>query len=181
EINKLSATSVQIAEKAGEMLAKIVPDIQRTADLVQEITAASNEQSSGAAQINKAVQQLDQVVQQNAAASEEVASTSNELLGQAEQLQNTISFFKIDSGSALPRATLPADRLLDKTGMKVQAAHSSHGISKIAEKGRKSGRMKKAMPVPKAAGYRINGGLALDLSNGVDGDGEMADEDFVKY
>ncbi|HYA40787.1 MAG TPA: methyl-accepting chemotaxis protein, partial [Syntrophobacteraceae bacterium] len=181
EINKLSATSVQIAEKAGEMLAKIVPDIQRTADLVQEITAASNEQSSGAGQINRAIQQLDQVVQQNAAASEEMASTSNELLSQAEQLQNTIAFFKIDGGSSLSRATLSADRLPDKTGMKVQAAHSSHGISKMAEKGRKSATVKKVMPVPKAAGGPIDGGLALDLTKGFKGDGQMADEDFVKY
>ena len=96
EINKLSASSVQIAERAGEMLARIVPDIQKTADLVQEISAASNEQSSGAGQINKAIQQLDQVVQQNASAAEEMASTSEELLSQAEQLQKTIGFFKIN-------------------------------------------------------------------------------------
>ena len=95
EINELSASSVQVAEKAGAMLSKIVPDIQRTADLVQEINAASNEQRSGANQINQAVQQLDQVIQQNAAASEEMASTSEELLSQAEQLQNTIGFFRI--------------------------------------------------------------------------------------
>ncbi len=83
EINKLSASSVQIAEKAGEMLGRMVPDIQKNADLVQEITAASNEQSAGAGQINKAIQQLDQVVQQNASESEEIASTSAELLSQA--------------------------------------------------------------------------------------------------
>ncbi len=96
EINRLSASSVQIAEKAGEMLGRIVPAIQKTADLVQEINAASNEQKSGADQINKAIQQLDQVIQQNAAASEEMASTSQELTGQAEQLQKTVSFFRTD-------------------------------------------------------------------------------------
>jgi methyl-accepting chemotaxis protein len=97
EISKLSASSVQVAEKAGQMLAMIVPDIQRTAELVQEISAASNEQNSGAAQINSAIQQLNLVIQQNASSSEEMASTSEELTGQAEQLQQVISFFKFDS------------------------------------------------------------------------------------
>ncbi|WP_027369168.1 methyl-accepting chemotaxis protein [Desulfocurvibacter africanus] len=97
EISELSATSVHVAEQAGEMLKKIVPDIQRTAELVQEIAAASNEQNSGAEQINKAIQQLDMVVQQNASGSEETASTSEELSSQAEQLQQTISFFKVET------------------------------------------------------------------------------------
>ena len=97
EINTLSDTSVRISEKAGEMLAKIVPAIQKTADLVQEINAASNEQKNGADQINKAIQQLDQVIQQNAAASEEMASTSNELVGSSEQLQSAVAFFKTES------------------------------------------------------------------------------------
>jgi methyl-accepting chemotaxis protein len=80
------------------MLAKLVPDIQKTADLVQEISASSREQDSGAEQINKAILQLDEVIQQNASASEEMASTSEELASQAEQLQTTISFF--DTGKA---------------------------------------------------------------------------------
>lgn len=95
EISHLSSNSVQIAEKAGDMLGKLVPDIQKTAELVQEITAASREQNAGAEQINKAIQQLDQVVQQNASASEEMASTSEELSSQAEQMQSTISFFNV--------------------------------------------------------------------------------------
>ncbi|WP_300156193.1 methyl-accepting chemotaxis protein [Solidesulfovibrio sp.] len=96
EISELSASSVRVAERAGSMLTKMVPDIQRTADLVQEIAAASQEQNSGADQINKAIQQLDQVVQQNASASEEMASTSEELSSQAEQLQSTMAFFRVD-------------------------------------------------------------------------------------
>ncbi len=99
EISDLSSSSVEVAEQAGEMLSKIVPDIQKTADLVQEINAASNEQNTGADQINKAIQQLDQVIQQNAGASEEMSSTSEELSSQAEQLQNSIGFFKLDSNS----------------------------------------------------------------------------------
>jgi methyl-accepting chemotaxis protein len=97
EINQLASSSVQIAEKAGEMLTKLVPDIQKTAELVQEISAASKEQTAGAEQINKAIQQLDQVTQQNATASEELASTSEELASQSEQLQSAVEFFKIDT------------------------------------------------------------------------------------
>jgi methyl-accepting chemotaxis protein len=109
EITQLSRSSTSVAERAGELLGKLVPDIQRTADLVQEINAASQEQSTGAGQVNKALQQLDQVIQQNASASEELASTSEELSAQAEQLQASVAFFQLDSGirqtRAIPQAT----------------------------------------------------------------------------
>ena len=95
EIGELSTSSVEVAEQAGELLSKMVPNIQKTADLVQEISAASNEQNTGAEQINKAIQQLDMVIQQNAGASEEMASTAEELSGQAGQLQEVISFLKL--------------------------------------------------------------------------------------
>ncbi|MBU0994457.1 MAG: HAMP domain-containing protein [Proteobacteria bacterium] len=95
EISKLSTTSVEIAENAGEMLQKIVPDIRKTAELVQEINAACGEQNTGAEQINSALQQLDQVIQQNASASEEMSSTSEELASQAEQLRVSVNFFTI--------------------------------------------------------------------------------------
>jgi len=94
EINQLSATTLKVSEKSGEMLDKLVPDIQRTAELVQEISAASKEQDTGAEQINKALQQLEQVIQQNASASEEMASTTEELTGQSEQLVSALAFFK---------------------------------------------------------------------------------------
>lgn len=96
EITRLTIDGVRTAEGAGELLAKLVPDIQKTAELVREIAAASVEQSTGAAQVNKAIQQLDQVIQQNSAASEEMASTAEELSSQAEVLQSSIAFFKID-------------------------------------------------------------------------------------
>lgn len=109
EISALSSTSVDIAEKAGELLAKMVPDIQKTAELVQEISASSKEQDTGAEQINKAIQQLDQVIQQNASASEEMSSTAEELASQAEQLQATIAFFKTgDENQARFRSLQPA-------------------------------------------------------------------------
>ena len=75
------------------MLDKLVPDIQRTAELVQEISAASKEQDTGAEQINKALQQLEKVIQQNASSSEEMASTTEELTGQSDQLVSALGFF----------------------------------------------------------------------------------------
>jgi methyl-accepting chemotaxis protein len=98
EISKLTTGGVARAENAGQLLARLVPDIRKTAELVREIAAASGEQSAGAAQVNKAIQQLDQVIQQNASASEEMASTSEELSSQAEQLQASIAFFRVDDG-----------------------------------------------------------------------------------
>jgi len=94
EINQLSTTTLRVSEKSGEMLEKLVPDIQRTAELVQEISAASKEQDTGSEQINKALQQLEQVIQQNASAAEEMASTTEELTGQSEQLVSALSFFR---------------------------------------------------------------------------------------
>jgi len=104
EISELSASSVEVAERAGEMLDRIVPDIQKTAELVQEINAASAEQSAGAEQINEAVQQLDQVIQQNAGASGEVASTAEKLSLQARRLRESVAFFRIDRASEVHEA-----------------------------------------------------------------------------
>ncbi len=105
EINTLSISSVDVAETAGQMLEKIVPDIRKTADLVQEISAASKEQTAGTEQINKVLQQLDDVVQQNASASEEVSSMAEELSAQAIQLQETMGFFNVngDMGASTER------------------------------------------------------------------------------
>ncbi|GFO64984.1 methyl-accepting chemotaxis protein [Geomonas paludis] len=99
EIGDLSLTSVEVAEHAGNLLEMLVPDIHKTAELVQEISAACREQDTGAEQINRAIQQLDQVIQQNAGASEEMASTAEELASQAEQLQSTIAFFKVGAAT----------------------------------------------------------------------------------
>jgi methyl-accepting chemotaxis protein len=102
EINQLSANTLKVSEKSGEMLDKLVPDIQRTAELVQEITAASKEQDTGAEQINKALQQLEQVIQQNASASEEMASTTEELTGQSDQLVSALAFFHTGDEDGAP-------------------------------------------------------------------------------
>lgn len=97
EIDILSVNGVQIAEQASKQLSEIVPEIERTAKLVQEIAAASMEQNSGADQVNNAIQQLNQVIQQNAAASEEMASSSEELSSQAEQMKDVVSYFTIEN------------------------------------------------------------------------------------
>ncbi|MBL8435421.1 MAG: HAMP domain-containing protein [Zoogloea sp.] len=96
EIGGLAGDSVGLAERAGHLLDEIVPSIRKTSDLVQEIASASQEQSSGVAQINNAMNQLNQATQQNASASEELAATAEELGGQAEQLQQLMQFFTID-------------------------------------------------------------------------------------
>ncbi|EXJ16845.1 HAMP domain-containing methyl-accepting chemotaxis protein [Imhoffiella purpurea] len=100
EINRLATSSVSIAEDAGQLLEQMVPNIVKTADLVEEITAASGEQASGIAQINEAMTQLDKATQQNASSSEELAATAEELSGQASQLQETMSFFRTGTGSS---------------------------------------------------------------------------------
>ena len=97
EINELSTSSVEVAEKAGNLLEVIVPNIQKTAELVQEISAASKEQDVGADQINRSIQQLDSVIQQNASASEEMAATAEELSSQSDQLAEMIAFFVMES------------------------------------------------------------------------------------
>ena len=102
EITQLASSSVIKAERAGEKLGELVPDIQQTAELVQEISAASKEQTTGTEQINRAIQQLDQVTQQNSATSEELTATAEELAAQAEQLQQAIAFFIVDEMDQKP-------------------------------------------------------------------------------
>jgi methyl-accepting chemotaxis protein len=110
EIGTVAGSSVELAEKAGRLLDQMVPNIKKTSDLVQEITAASEEQSSGVSQINTAVIQLSQTTQQNASSSEELAATAEEMSGQAEQLQHTLSFFRLSGSSTAASAQAVAPR-----------------------------------------------------------------------
>lgn len=100
EISDLSTSSVKVAERAGELLEQMLPDINKTAELVQEISVSSEEQSSGVNQINIAVQQLDTVTQQNAASAEELAATSAGLQNQSQELQQSVGYFKLNQTSA---------------------------------------------------------------------------------
>ncbi len=95
EIISLSNKSVIISQHASKMLQEILPEVSKTANLVQEISQSSEEQSNGALQVNNALQQLNNITQQNAASSEELASSAEELSSQAENLNNLISFFKV--------------------------------------------------------------------------------------
>ena len=110
EISELAVSSVQRADEAGALIQSIVPDIQRTAELIMEISASSAEQNSGISQINQAMVQLDQITQQNAATAEESSSMSEELTAQARQLRELCGFFTVehDSSARDSRAALPA-------------------------------------------------------------------------
>jgi len=100
EINELSVSSVGVAERAGQMLEEMLPDIQRTTELVKEINAASSEQNAGAEQINRAIQQLDKVTQQNASAAEQMSATSQELASQSALMQEAAAYFRLDDRGA---------------------------------------------------------------------------------
>ena len=110
EISTVATGSVELAETAGALLDQIVPSIRKTSDLVQEISAASQEQATGVSQINSAVTQLSQTTQQAAAASEQLSATAEEMNGQAGQLTQTMSFFKLERSNppAAARATSAA-------------------------------------------------------------------------
>lgn len=104
EIGGMSASSVEIAEHASTLLDNIVPDIEKTAQLVREISAASQEQDAGVKEINQSIQQLERVIQQNASSAEELASTGEELATQAGHLLEVITAFKVNgiSGQVMP-------------------------------------------------------------------------------
>ncbi|MBF0320893.1 MAG: nitrate- and nitrite sensing domain-containing protein [Nitrospirae bacterium] len=95
EIMQLSSSSVKIAGETGMMLKKLVEDIQRTAELIEEISASGKEQDIGAQQINMAMQQLDRVIQQNASSTDQLSSMAEKLSTEARQLQSAIAFFKV--------------------------------------------------------------------------------------
>jgi methyl-accepting chemotaxis protein len=160
EISTLSDRTVKTAQSAGEMLGKLVPDIQRTAELVEEISAGAREQNAGAAQINTAIQQLDKVTQQNTSAAEEMSSTSEELASQAEHLQSSISYFRISDrpGQARPAAALRAKPESDLRSAVLAAAPH--------------------MPRPRANGKAASGGgFDLDLA---DDESDDLDADFTR-
>lgn len=144
EINELSSSSVSIADRSGKILDQIVPNIQSTAKLVQEISAASLEQNTGAEQVNNAIQQFNQVIQQNASASEEMASGSEELSSQADHLRETVSFFRLDKN---------AHRAAAATHYKSRPAQTSNGVPNIYKSAVKN--------TPSKMGNGIN----LDMGN----------------
>jgi methyl-accepting chemotaxis protein len=173
EISKLSGTSVQVAEQAGTMLARLVPDIQRTAELVLEINGSSKEQNEGAGQVNKAIQQLDQIVQQNASAAEEMSSTAEELSSQAEHLQSIMEFFKVD-------AAVAGTGTVKQAFQKTRVAQLGQGARAGSPAGRRA-----ALHASPTGGVKVTGaarpragGVALDMGKG---GRDAEDAEFEKY
>jgi len=155
EISAMSSDTVGAATEAGDMLTRLVPDIRRTAELVAEISSACREQDIGASQINQAIQQLDQVTQQNASASEQISSTSDSLADQAEELQQSIAFFRLADDDRLApagaAARKPAAVAPDRTRKPV--------------KGTRTARLTKTRGSIADQQARVRG-FALDLTNG---------------
>ncbi|CAN7239452.1 methyl-accepting chemotaxis protein [Rhizobacter sp. LjRoot28] len=147
EIGTVAGSSVELAERAGRLLDEIVPNIKKTSDLVQEITAASEEQTSGVGQINAAVSQLSTTTQQNASSSEELAATSEEMSSQAEQLQQTMAFFRLARDGAPAK---PAPR-------RAPTATSARPTAARGKSGSKG-----------AGGFDLTGRLAFAGADGVD-------------
>lgn len=125
EIGGMATGSVKVAERAGQLLNELVPSIKKTADLVQEVAAASREQSSGVGQINKAMSQVDQVTQRNASAAEELAGTAEEMASQAEALQQAVAFFKV-SRKAEGFRTAPVSHPVTHFAKPAKAARAQH-------------------------------------------------------
>jgi methyl-accepting chemotaxis protein len=160
EIGTLSTDTVKVAQEAGAMLSRLVPDIKKTAELVEEITSACREQDVGSSQVNQAIQQLDKVGQQNASASEQVSSTSEELASQAEQLQSTIAYFRIDQPA---RETTGRAVPIDKAVSQLRAKAASMSG---ADRGVK--RPVAAKPPARALKAANGGGFAFAMGEGGD-------------
>ena len=164
QISGLSGDTVKAAQQAGDMLTRLVPDIQKTAELVSEISNASREQNAGAAQINLAIQQLDKVTQQNTSAAEEMASTSEELASQAEQLQHAIAYFRLDQTHSEGSASRKPAAGMKKTGHAVNDMHEAIRAAAPSMSGSKQS--------AKSSG----GGFDLDM----DENGDDLDNRFVR-
>lgn len=163
EISDLSKSSVAIAEKAGEMLARIVPDIRKTAELVGEINAASREQNNGAQQINSAMQQLNHVVQQNASLAEQISATAEELSSQSTQLQNALDFFTVNESQKVKQQNI------DRSFSKPQAKKISNPFPT------KSNLPAPAVPKPTKPVKSENSGVSIKLAEDDD------DSEFQRF
>ena len=174
EISLLSSSSVRIAEKAGEMLGQLVPDILKTSELVTEINAASSEQANGSQQIAMAVQQLNTVVQQNAAGAEELAATAEELSAQTIYMKESVNFLKTGvKNSVVKEAAM-------KTGYKTQTSNynimkTHNDLTKFKKKVGTGGNGKGAGIINKndtGIGKQNESGVTINLGDSKDADFE---------
>jgi len=134
EIGTVAGNSVKLAEQAGKVLDELVPSIRKTADLVQEISSASKEQTSGLNQINTSISQLSQTTQSTASASEELSSTSEEMSAQAQRLQETIRYFNTgtSSGTLVKANQVGRSARRSATGKRPNAVHAAAGIDETS-------------------------------------------------
>jgi methyl-accepting chemotaxis protein len=169
EISQLSGTTLEVSQKAGEMLAALVPAIQKTSDLVQEISAATSEQTIGADQINGAIRELDAVIQQNAAAATEAASVSDGLAAQSDQLRGVIAFFDLGERTSPDAArNAPASRAPVPAARRRSAAKARPAAITVA-----------SVAAPEGV-YRNGNGQANGVHIDMD-DGKLTDADFERY
>ncbi|UHC19294.1 methyl-accepting chemotaxis protein [Methylobacterium currus] len=185
EIGTLSIDTVKAAQAAGDMLGRLVPDIKRTAALVEEISAACREQDVGSGQINQAIQQLDKVTQQNASASEQVSATSEELAAQAETLQATIAYFRIEGDEASAARSQGIDGAVSQLRATASRMAAPSAVAKspaqAPAKGLAAGRPAPKVTPKSAAAKAVaaksagGGGFALDMR-----EGDARDADFTR-
>ena len=168
EISQLSGKTVEVSQRAGEMLQALVPSIKRTADLVQEISAATREQNVGAEQINEAIRQLDSVIQQNASSSTEAASVSEQLATQSQQLRGVIGFFRL--GDERPTVKTPASDPVREVSARPTFTTQRPRSGSISHPGTKA--------KTNGAAHPFQNGVMIDLG------GETAagcDDEFQRY
>jgi methyl-accepting chemotaxis protein len=183
EIGELAGSSVEMAEKAGRLLETMLPSIGRTADLVQEIAAASQEQTSAAGQINTAMSQLSRLTQQNASASEELAATSEEMSGQALQLQQTMGFFKVGNGEAVHEEAAPVARVPKRAAAKRGGTQRGTAAAKPAAQGETEGAVERTEGHTNGEdrSANVNGLDRPAKANGRDRGGNLAEQHFERF
>lgn len=171
EISELSDNTLKVSGEAGEMLQHLVPEIQKTAELIREISASTREQNIGAEQINDSVRQLDEVIRQNATASGQVASVSEELSSQSTQLRSVLSYFKIDGAGTTTQKVVSHDgqNVVDITPKTPEAGVNDQAAAGANGHGHAHG----------SNGHAANGaadgdGFDLDM-------GDVSDDDFEPY
>ena len=160
EIGQLSAQTLLTSEEAGRMLNALVPDIQKTADLVSEISAACREQTIGVDKINQSIQQLDQVTQGNASAANEMAATAHQLSGEAQRLAQNTGFFRLRAGAERPAVVAPSrQESVRELKTRIQTARAKHAPG-VPARASAPARTNAAPPVSQE---HSDAGFALDL------------------
>lgn len=167
EIDELSKSSVAVSEEAGQMLDKLVPDIDHTANLIANITTASREQKSGADQINSAIQEMNSSIQHNSSASEQLASTAEELAAQAKSLDELVSFFKVDGHMGTSNVNRKAKKIVEKSEQKkLESAEQQNSSDRLGGRDYQNG------------GRRNSSGFELDMGSSSKKDD---DDDFMRF